>query len=334
VLLLVAVALGSREARADPKLFVELDYRLDETASGCPTETEFLSMVGDELGYDPFLAGADRRVVAEARPTEHGVEGLVQWYDTKGTLQGERRLAPEGKDCAALGRAMSFAIAVQIQLLARETETSGAPSPTEPSNGKPPVPASPRSSPSVSPAPHAPDADRAARGGRDESVPRWEFLIGAGPALAFGLAPRTVIEGRVFGGVRRGRFGAELGVEASLPARYTSENGDGFEQQVFAGSLAGCYILGAFSGCALGKLGMLSVRGFGVDDPKEPSGLLAELGARAALGDRWGERWLVSLRLEALATLASWEVTLNHEEVWKTPLFSLCVGGDFAASFP
>jgi hypothetical protein len=48
----------------------------------------------------------------------------------------------------------------------------------------------------------------------------------------------------------------------------------------------------------------------------------------------FGESWLGALRVEALVALVSWDVTLNQREVWKTPLFSVSVGGDLALLFP
>ena len=61
--------------------------------------------------------------------------------------------------------------------------------------------------------------------------------------------------------------------------------------------------------------------------------MLAQLGPRLSLFGNFGERWLGALRVEALVALVSWDVTLNEHEVWKTPLFSLSVGGDVAFLF-
>jgi hypothetical protein len=158
-------------------------------------------------------------------------------------------------------------------------------------------------------------------------------MVGAGPALAFGLAPRAAVEGRVFGGVLGNRLAFELGAEASLPSRYETANAAGFDQSVLAGSVAGCALLGGPSGCLVGKVGRLSIRGFGVDVPNEAFGVLAQIGPRLSFFGNFGERWLGALRVEALVTLVSWEVTLNQREVWRTPLFCLTVGGDVAFLF-
>jgi hypothetical protein len=125
----------------------------------------------------------------------------------------------------------------------------------------------------------------------------------------------------------------ELGGEASLPSHYVSSNGEGFDQQVVAGSVAGCAFSRRFSGCVVAKLGRLAVRGFGVDVPNSASGTLAQLGPRLTLNQALGERWFGALRVEALATLVRWEVRLNQREVWQTPLLCLSVGGDLGMIF-
>ena len=111
VLLLAVVALASPVVCAAPELFVDLQYQPDPDLAGCPSEEAFRAMIGEQLGYDPFRAGAEQKVVARARAAEHGLQGHVEWYDASGNPRGERELGSESTDCAALARAMSFAIA-------------------------------------------------------------------------------------------------------------------------------------------------------------------------------------------------------------------------------
>jgi hypothetical protein len=92
-------------------------------------------------------------------------------------------------------------------------------------------------------------------------------------------------------------------------------------------------LFGRLSGCLVSKVGRLHVRGFGVDVPKADSGTLWQLGPRLTLSEGFGGPWYGSLRVEALASLHTWEVTLNAEEVWKTPFFALSVGGDLGLAF-
>lgn len=321
---LFALVFGTRLAHAEPELLVELDYRPDAELEGCPTDAAFRAMIQGELGYDPFRVGAEQKVVARARVAEPGLQGFVEWYDAAGTPRGQRELRAKTRDCAALAREMSFAIAVQIQLLAREPQPPDEPPATAPVDEPPAGPVSPPAKVSERPS----DTRPAETSRPNETAAHLRFALGAGPAVAFGLAPRTAFEGRAFVGARIAQFAAEVGFEGSLPARYETADGQGFEQRVLAGSAAGCAWFGKVSGCVVTKVGSLVVRGFGVDVPNSDSGVIAQLGPRVALGDDWGKRWFGALRVEALATLVSWEVTLNQQEVWKTPLFSLSVGGD------
>ena len=120
----LAVALGSSAAHAEPRFAVDLAYRPDPAVEGCPSDDEFRTMISDQLGYEPFRAGAAQTVVARAQAAEQGLRGFVEWHDSSGSLRGERELGTESKDCRELARAMSFAIAVQIQILAQEAEAS------------------------------------------------------------------------------------------------------------------------------------------------------------------------------------------------------------------
>jgi hypothetical protein len=332
VLPLFAVALGARVAHADPELFVELEYLPDAALAGCPSDAAFRTMISAQLGYDPFRAGAAQRVVARAHAADHGLRGVVEWYDASGGQHGERELASENTDCAALARAMSFAIAVQIQLLAQETASQSDVLPSAPSSDQP-SDESRSSARTAAPPSRREDTRPPVAERSSEEHTAWQFMLGAGPALAFGLAPRPAVEGRVFGGMRRGRVAFELGAEASLPSHYATTNGDGFDQHVIAGSVAGCAVFGGASGCVVTKLGKVYVRGVGVDLPNADSGGMAQIGPRFAWFHGLGDRWFGALRVEALATLVSWEVTLNEREVWKTPLFSLSVGGDLGVFF-
>jgi hypothetical protein len=315
-------------AHAGPRLFVDLDYQPDSSLGDCPSEPAFRTVIRDRLGYDPFRAGSPQTIVARAHAAPQGLRGSIEWRDDSGAVRGERALSAEHSDCEAFARVMAFAIAVQIQLLSGEADagtTSSVPpngndesSLTSVMQAEKPAVAQDRPPPPVV-------TTREPAG--------WEFLLGVGPTLGFGVAPATVVEGRAFGTLRNDRLALEIGAEASLPSRRTTTEGNGVEQQLQLGSLAGCLALAPLSGCLVGKLGRLNVRGFGVDAPLSASGALAQVGPRLALGEDFGGRLSGALRLEALATLVPWGVTLNHREIWRTPSVSLSVGADLAVIF-
>jgi hypothetical protein len=320
VLPLVLVALGSPPVAAAPKLFVELNYQTDAALERCPTEADFRAMISAQLAYDPFAEPSQQRVVARAEASEPGIRGVVEWYDASGAFRGQRELDSESRDCPSFMRALSFALAVQIQLLAEEEAAAGAPSSEAAKTPAPPVAKS-------APAPAT------ARKPSDEGSNAWQWLVGAGPALAFGVAPRMAIQAHVFTQARYDALGVELGGEASVPTRHELDGGEGFEQWTAAGSLSGCGFFRPLSGCLVSQVGTLQVRGFGVDEPRSDSGLVAQVGLRLGLEHGFGRHWVGALRLEARAALISWEIQLNDREAWRTPPFSLTVGADWAALF-
>jgi hypothetical protein len=333
-LCVLLLALASPVAHAGPRLFVELDYQPDSTLGDCPSEPAFKAVIRDQLGYDPFRADAPQTIVARAHATPEGLRGTIEWRDASGAPRGERALSAEHSDCEAFARVMAFAIAVQIQLLSGEADAGATPS--VPANGADRSSDADRAS-DTSAAPTKNPASAEDRPPSPAVTSRepagWELLLGVGPTLGFGVAPATVVEGRVFGTLRHQRFSVEVGGEASLPSRRTLAEGNGVEQQLLLGSLAGCLALPPLSGCLVGKAGRLHVRGFGVDAPLSASGALAQIGPRLALGEELGSRLAAALRLEALATLIPWGVTLNHREIWRTPALSLSVGADLAVIF-
>jgi hypothetical protein len=321
----------ARHAQAEPRVFVELDYRTDPALSDCPNDASFRHMVEEQLGYDPFRAGSAHRVAARAQPDGDGIKGLVQWRDASGAARGERELNTERVDCREFARVMSFTIAVQIQLLARNSEQSaaaGSPAAEEDSS------ATPVARPPATPVNRVSDAaNRAKPDLATGEQARHQFMLGAGPALGFGFAPRAALGARVFARARRNQLALELGAEASLPSHHTLSQGRGFDQHFIAGSLAGCAFVRSLSGCVVNKWGTLRVRGFGVDVPRESSGLVGLAGVRLMLSEHLATRWVGALRVEGLATLAPWRVLLNQREIWVTPTLSLCLGADLGAVF-
>jgi hypothetical protein len=327
-LAVLLLALAAPVAQAGPRLFVDLDYEPDSTLGDCPSEPAFRAVIRDQLGYDPFRADSPQTIVARAHAAAQGLRGSIEWRDASGALRGERALSAEHSDCEAFARVMAFAIAVQIQLLSGEADTATTPPAPASDTDRSSVPAvTPAKNPAVAqdrgPSPALTSREPAA----------WELLLGVGPTLGFGVAPATVVEGRAFGTLRHAWFALEIGGEGSVPSRHTTTEGNGVEQQLLLGSLAGCLALPPLSGCLVGKVGRLHVRGFGVDAPLSASGVLAQIGPRLALGGEIGSRLAAALRLEALATLIPSGVTLNHREIWRTPAVSLSVGADLAIIF-
>jgi hypothetical protein len=328
--LLPLLLFQSSVGRASEKLFVRLDYRTDAALDGCPDEGTFRAMVSDQLGYDPFRADAPLKVVARTRADDTGIRGSIEWYDAAGRPRGERELVSRDAACAAHARTLSFAVAVQIQLLAREVEEAATEAPRSTV-----TPVAPTPPPGHSEAPSAARAQQARRSepAQLETRTPWRFGLGAGPFVALGSSPRVTPGARVFAAAERGWFALDVGAEATLPASYSMTESAGFDQHVALGGLAGCAVVRPWSACFVNKLGRVHVRGYGVDRPRDASGLVALSGARLALGHEFSRTWLAALRLEAVAALGSWDVNLSERTVWTTPPVSVFLGIDVAMLF-
>lgn len=331
---------GDEERKTTPQTVV-LDYQTDAALGQCPDAAAFRELVREQLGYDPFRATAERRVVVRAKAQG---DSFVRWVEVNtGTVQGERSLAAEQQGCEALVRTLSFAVAVQIDFARADPENSDgskqaipcgatAPEPAtpesttpEPATPEPPLPVSPADPPpaALSPGRAPAEVHPAAQAAGD-----WRGSAGLGPALLLRSNPPVSLDGRVFAAIARGNVSFEVALGATLPQRLETAPDEGFQQSMVWGSLAGCGVLRPVMGCALGRVVRLAVRGFGVDEPRSASGWFVELGPRVALFAEFSRRWLAALRVEALLVLNPARVTLNEQRVWRTPGWSLGIGAD------
>ena len=310
-----------------------LDYDMGPSLVGCPSALDFQRGVRQQLGYDPFRENAGKRVVVRIDATAHGLEGRVEWQSANGNWEGERKFSSHRRDCVELAQAMTFAIAVQIQLLATTLpRPATAPTPRTPFvadsvPGQTRPPATARQL--VEPNPQLPPV-LPALPARQRS---FGLGLGLGPSAGFGLGPGPSLEGRVFATLHLGQASVELGAEAAWPSTLRQSDGSGFSQYRLALTIAGCGHLDRWSACLLGDIGQTRVRGFGVDAPRSPSGTTALAGLRLAMTQRVTERCYILARADVLGLLTPWTVTLNHADVWTMPRFAAALGIDFALRF-
>ncbi|HLK93543.1 MAG TPA: hypothetical protein VKZ18_26870 [Polyangia bacterium] len=311
VVVCAAIALAPA-ARAAPETLVALEYELEPDTAGCPDEAEFRGRVERQLGYDPFRSIADRRVAVQVARRGGGFEGRIRWSDDRGRWVGDRRLASRRPGCEEIAANLAFSVAVQIQLLSAlaPPTVAAAPPPAEVRPAPPPV------APSPPPAP----------------PPRWLALsLGLGPAVALGLAPAPTGLGRIFADGRAGWVSLELALDAALPASQREPDGSGFSLARFDAGLAACAHARALAACALGTLGLLRARGFGVDAPASPFGLTGQVGARLAATRALGGHLFLTARVDGLVTPVARTVMLNDTPVWTTPRVAATVGLDLGA---
>ena len=300
-------SLVSGRARAATPLAVSLRYEVDPSLNDCPAEEEFRRRVVDQLGDDPFLAGAGHHVVASVRQSEPGLSGAIVWTDASGANEGERTLSSANRDCVEFVRGMTFALAVQIQFLNQLLGTTRAPAP---------------SAREIAPASSAPPVQRAT------------FAAGLGPIVALGETPGPSAGGELFVAARARAFSLALAARAILPVTWRQADGTGFRASALAATLALCGHWRRLALCPAVMLGRLRVTGLGVDDARSPASTMAGVGLRAALEHALSTRFAAVLHADGAATLTTRTVYLNELPVWKTPTLSVTAGVDLAVSFP
>lgn len=359
-------------AAAEADLYVSLRYDANTSAKSCWDEPEFRKNVTQRVGYDPFREDAPITISIRLGRPARSLIGQVEWRNSNGAALGERRFIAEDGNCTRLLAEMSFAVALQIQLLRTEEPpaTVGVP-PTAASAG-----ASNSAAQKLAPSAAAPVASTEQRPSTQSSIPvatesppkqgatapepspaaqddqrpqhkgtavapvsiapasaRWSMWLGVGPSLALGMAPSATSNLRVFGAARRNQLSVEVGADANYPSTERKWDNTGFREQLIGVTTAFCVHPGALSACLLGKASQVRVAGLGVDQSRTPSGFIAHAGLRLAASLGLGGPWFTTGRFDALALLTPCTVDLNRVSVWEIPRFGALAGFDVAARF-
>jgi len=359
-LILTAPAGPVRAASDEGDFHAKLRYRADAALPGCWDEAELRRRIGRRTGYDPFRDDAPVSVLVSVSGSARAIGGRVEWKDATGVGMGERRFVAKDGNCSKLLAEMSFAIALQIELLrpssrpesiarsptpsstdaaGANTAASSAPTATTSGIGTPaalsalPEPEStkPRSQndmerPSKEQPPEVESSGRARE-------PDWTAWAGLGASVAWGISPSATANLRLFLGCRRKDLSLEVGAESSYPSEDLRWGGSGFRAVQLAGTAALCGHRSALSACAVGKAGQLRVEGTGLDKPETASGFLGQAGLRFAGVAELGKGWLVGARLDGLWLVTPHTVQLNGVGVWDMPNRSVLAGLDLAVRF-
>ena len=326
--LALAILCTARESQARTvEVAAQLDYA---AAAGCPGVDAFEAVVNGRLGYHPFRSDAPDRVIVRIESAGRALEGRLEWRDATGAAIGEQLFPSRSGDCAELVRAMGFALALQIQLMAATVgESRAAPPPAPPADtavAKVPAPA-----PSVVTLPAA-QTENAGSAAPETTEHRAGplVLVGVGAAAGLGVTSDPIAVGRLFATAAWSHIAVELAGEVSAPSTIHRADGAGFSQEQVLASLAGCGVRGAWSVCAVGKAGELRVVGQGVDVPLTASGLMIQAGLRLAASHTFGHRTYIIAHVEGLGRLTQGDVTLDAMPVWATPTFAALLGIDLA----
>jgi hypothetical protein len=328
--------LRAEHATTSARFPVALEYTAEPA---CPDVDAFKRLVVERLGYDPFEDDAPNRVSVRLMSRGRSIEGHVEWRDVAGNWAGDRSFPSHTADCQDLGRAVGFALAVQIQLLAKTSAPARPPAPPPDDSARaaqPPVPPA-TSRPQDEPRPPIERPPEQADGATIATQPsaraeRPTLAIGAGASVAFGLSSGPVALVRVLGDVAWSSVSLELAAEVSSPATTRRADGAGFSQQQLLLSAAACAGSRRLSACLLGKGGQLRIVGE-IDVPASPSGPIFQTGLRLALTQGLGSHAYLAARVEGLVNLTRWTVTLDQVPAWTAPWLAGAFGLDLGVRF-
>ena len=303
--------------------------------TGCPDEGSFRARVASRLGYEPFRSDSTMHVVVQASRSDGGNQGRLEWKDTAGKVQGEQLFSRRSSGCAQLMNEMGFALAVQIELLGAQEAASAPPSsPVETSSGGP-ASGTPPISPGVPvappPSPSTPSSSSEVAG---RAPGPWSLRVGGGAAADLGLAPTATASAHLFAELAYAHVLLVVRGGASVPTTDRQPDGSGFHEYAVNGDLAICGSLDRFAVCGVGALGWIGVRGFGVDQPASPHGLVVRAGARMMVSQRLGARLTASIVADGLVLVSPWNVDLSGVSVWTVPRFGGVLGLDLGVHFP
>ena len=307
-------------------------------APGCPDATDFKAAVIARLGYDPFSEEAPDHVLVQIRPRGASLDGHIEWRDAQGQWTGDQRFPQRRPNCLHLVRAMAFALALQIQFLAKAdappavaAPVTEKPAPNEPTPPPPPPAYAP-------PAVIAPTLEPPAVPVVAAPLPmrhaRPVFAVGTGPAVGWGMSSSPVVLGRVFGAAGWQRLSLELALVMSVPSMTRRSDGAGFSQQYLFLSAGSCGTLSRWKACLLVNAGQVRLQGRDIDRPASAAVPLLEVGARVGVVQGIGRRVFLDAHVDGVALLTRWIGRLDEVPVWSAPPFAATIGVDAGVRFP
>jgi len=333
------------EARA---FAVALDYT---AAAGCPDGAALETIVIDRLGYDPFAADAKDHVALRITARGSWLDGHIEWRDSTGKWTGDQTFRMVSTECLRLTRTMGLALAVQIQLLADMRTPADKRSAPKEQVARPPerAAATPIEKPPA--ATSNPTAATSATNATTTTTTTTTtsatsatnatnatnapvFSIGAGPSVGFGMAPKPVLLGRIFGVLSWHNVSAELATEASLPATTRRADGAGFAQHLLLVSAAGCAALTDFHACLVINAGEANMVGKDIDRPTSARVAVVEAGLRVGVRRGVGRLVFLGAHVDGLVNLNRWTASLDEIPVWTAPRLAATLGVEAGLRLP
>lgn len=308
-LVVLAVLSLAPVARADE---ARLDY--EATAPDCPSESALRQAVAMRLGYDPFVASADRTVVVRITQTSTGIAATVEMRASTGESLGRRDLEDTGR-CADLADVLVLAVSIAVDPARALAIESDAPTEAPPDVAE---------TDEAVPDPVAADDDAIEA---EPPPPDDPWRVGAGVSFfgEIGFAPSPTAGGSLDVRVRRGIGSIGLSVLGELPSGL--DVGSGRVASYRAGAtLVPCVHADFFAACALVSVTAIVGHGELVPISRERSAAMLSLGLRAQVGFTIERLVRIAGFVDVLATPTPVALAIDGQSVWSTGIVSGVIG--------
>ncbi|HMI87824.1 MAG TPA: hypothetical protein VK550_27265 [Polyangiaceae bacterium] len=318
-----------------------LSYVRGSGAEECPDERALRLAVAIRLGYDPFVAWANKTIHAQVARDGSKLRARVYLAGEDGRARGSRELVGSLDDCDHLIAALSLAISIAIDPMSanRPSESpsdvaslEAAPESTEREDAAAvPRPAidderqRPAGADDVRVAPLAPAPKRA-----DASPLRW--YAGLGGKVSKGTAPDYATGVAAFARLQMGISSMGLEARYDLPAGVSATSRGGIVRSTLVLlSIEPCLWVRSFAFCGLASVGSLSGSGLGVASPQEQSALYFGAGGRAAFELPVAKLLSIRLHADLVSNLTRVTLRINEENAWQAPPLAGSAGLDAVA---
>jgi hypothetical protein len=348
IMLVASTALIAARARgADP---IELVYLRSGKAAICPDKAMLAQAVGKRLGYQPFFAAAETKLVAEISSRGNVLHARATLVDKTGVVRGDRQLSAPLSECGELIASLALAISITLDPMSIVSNNAALPAenasppptpPTERTEDRVQPPAAgtrdPNGSQAVAPSSSLVERSNstAEQMATDQVSPEGGLHLHAsvGVSAMVGALPGPSPGFRIGLEALRGLAALSIEFTATPVVSQAGPAGGDADMSLLFGSVVPCAMFGRLGACAVMSVGRWQGEGRNVDAARIESHFYAAAGLRLiALVPLTG---FLQLRLHAGsgATMTRPSFELAGTEVWRPPLLSAEAGAALALYF-
>jgi hypothetical protein len=332
---------------ADP---VELVYLRSGKATLCPDKAMLAQAVAKRLGYQPFFAAAERKLVAEISSRGNVLHARATLVDKTGVVRGDRQLSAAVSECGELIASLALAISITLDPMSLAADKPAPPG----ENDAPSAAAAERAeqrvdrpagaadsrepigTPSDAPATTiteqpAKDADTVTtpisseRGLQLNANLGISGMLGALPRVSPGL--RLAVE------ALRGQAALSIEFTGTPVVTQAGPASAEADMSLLFASAVPCVMFGRLGACAVVSVGRWLGQGLYVEQPRKATHFYAAAGLRMMALLPLTEPLYLRLHAGSAATMTRPSFELASEEIWRPPLLSAEAGAALALYF-